>query len=89
VISAIRALLDRIGSKWVYMTVAVLADAHPAEVRFAELRRRMPGVSQKMLSQAVQSLACDPGPRITCLRLNGDALNTRRYRPAADRAVPN
>jgi DNA-binding HxlR family transcriptional regulator len=54
-----RRLLDRIGSKWVYMAVAALAEAHPEEVRFAELRRRMPGVSQKMLSQTVQSLARD------------------------------
>lgn len=54
-----RRLLDQLGSKWVYMAVAVLADAHPEEVRFAELRRRMPGVSQKMLSQTLQSLAHD------------------------------
>ena len=54
-----RRLLDRIGSKWVYMAVAVLADARPGEVRFAELRRRMPCVSQKMLSQTLQSLSRD------------------------------
>ncbi|HEY0938440.1 MAG TPA: helix-turn-helix domain-containing protein [Trebonia sp.] len=41
------------------MAVAVLAAARPEEVRFAELRRRMPGVSQKMLSQTLQSLARD------------------------------
>jgi DNA-binding HxlR family transcriptional regulator len=63
-----RRLLDRIGSKWVYMAVSVLADAHPGEVRFAELRRRMPGVSQKMLSQTLQSLA-------------GDGLVERRVEP--------
>lgn len=54
-----RALLDRIGSKWVSMVVKVLAEADPAEVRFAELRRRMPGVSQKMLSVTLRGLVRD------------------------------
>ncbi|GAA2143061.1 winged helix-turn-helix transcriptional regulator [Actinomadura napierensis] len=54
-----RRLLDRIGTKWTSMVVKVLADAAPGEVRFAELRRRMPGVSQKMLSATLQSLARD------------------------------
>lgn len=54
-----RQLLDRIGTKWTSMAVKVLAEAHPAEVRFAELRRRMPGISQKMLSSTLQGLAAD------------------------------
>jgi DNA-binding HxlR family transcriptional regulator len=54
-----RRLLDRIGTKWTSMAVKVLADAGPAEVRFAELQRRMPGVSQKMLSVTLQSLTRD------------------------------
>ena len=54
-----RKLLDRIGTKWVSMTVKVLHDAEPDEVRFAELRRRMPGVSQKMLSQTLGLLVAD------------------------------
>ena len=54
-----RKLLDRIGTKWVSMVVKVLHDAEPDEVRFAELRRRMPGVSQKMLSQTLGNLVAD------------------------------
>ncbi|MEV6229560.1 helix-turn-helix domain-containing protein [Saccharopolyspora shandongensis] len=54
-----RKLLDRIGTKWTSMAVKVLADADPDEVRFAELQRRMPGVSQKMLSATLQSLTRD------------------------------
>ncbi|MDL4815089.1 winged helix-turn-helix transcriptional regulator [Actinomadura opuntiae] len=54
-----RRLLDRIGTKWTSMAVKVLAEAAPDEVRFAELRRRMPGVSQKMLSATLQGLARD------------------------------
>jgi DNA-binding HxlR family transcriptional regulator len=55
---ATRRLLDRIGTKWVSMAVKVLYDAG-TEVRFAELRRRMPGISHKMLSQTLQGLAAD------------------------------
>jgi DNA-binding HxlR family transcriptional regulator len=54
-----RQLLDRIGTKWTSMAVKVLAETAPGEVRFAELRRRMPGVSQKMLSVTLQSLVRD------------------------------
>nr|WP_203633860.1 helix-turn-helix domain-containing protein [Streptomyces sp. SID10815] len=54
-----RRLLDRIGTKWTSMAVKVLAEAAPAEVRFSELLRRMPGVSQKMLSVTLRSLTRD------------------------------
>ncbi|MEU1048509.1 helix-turn-helix domain-containing protein [Streptomyces sp. NPDC005897] len=54
-----RRLLDRIGTKWTSMAVKVLAEASPQEVRFAELQRRMPGISQKMLSATLQGLAGD------------------------------
>ncbi|MGW2815743.1 winged helix-turn-helix transcriptional regulator [Streptomyces sp. NPDC001415] len=54
-----RQLLDRIGTKWTSMAVKTLADAAPDEVRFAELKRRMPGVSQKMLSVTLRSLTRD------------------------------
>jgi DNA-binding HxlR family transcriptional regulator len=54
-----RRLLDRVGGKWTAMIVKVLAEAEPAEVGFAELRRRVPGISQKMLSQTLRSLTAD------------------------------
>ncbi|MFD4577700.1 winged helix-turn-helix transcriptional regulator [Streptomyces sp. NPDC058417] len=54
-----RQLLDRIGTKWTSMAIKVLAEAAPGEVRFAELRRRMPGVSQKMLAATLHSLIRD------------------------------
>ncbi|MFK0249675.1 winged helix-turn-helix transcriptional regulator [Amycolatopsis azurea] len=63
-----RQLLDRIGTKWTSMAVKVLAEAAPHEVRFAELRRRMPGVSQKMLSTTLRGLI-------------RDGLATRRVEP--------
>jgi DNA-binding HxlR family transcriptional regulator len=49
--------LDRIGTKWTSMVMKVLADA--GELRFTDLRRRMPGVSQKMLSATLQNLTAD------------------------------
>ncbi|MEU0840080.1 helix-turn-helix domain-containing protein [Streptomyces sp. NPDC005962] len=54
-----RRLLDRIGTKWTSMAVKVLAEAAPQEVRFADLRRRIPGISQKMLSTTLRSLVRD------------------------------
>lgn len=39
------------------MVIKVLAES--GEVRFAELRRRVPGISQKMLSSTLQSLTKD------------------------------
>ncbi|MBD0420362.1 helix-turn-helix transcriptional regulator [Streptomyces sp. TRM S81-3] len=54
-----RRLLDRIGTKWTSMVVKVLAEEAPDEIRFAELRRRAPGISQKMLSATLQSLVRD------------------------------
>lgn len=52
-----RVLLDRIGTKWVSMVIALLADAD--ELGFAELSRRMPGISHKMLSQTLRGLVRD------------------------------
>jgi DNA-binding HxlR family transcriptional regulator len=56
---ATRLLLDRLGTKWTSMAIKRLAEASPAEVRFADLRRRMPGVSSKMLAQTLRSLERD------------------------------
>jgi len=54
-----RHLLDRIGDKWTSMAIKVLGQAHPDEVRFADLQRRLPGISQKMLSVTLRSLVRD------------------------------
>ncbi|MEU3527664.1 helix-turn-helix domain-containing protein [Streptomyces sp. NPDC038707] len=69
-----RRLLDRIGTKWTSMAVKVLAQAAPGEVRFTELLRRMPGVSQKMLAATLRSLV-------------RDGLAARRVEPSVPPAV--
>lgn len=59
-----RQLLDRLGTKWTVMIVKLLDEQGTDEqgtdeLRFAELERRMPGVSHKMLSQTLRSLGDD------------------------------
>ncbi|GGF52915.1 transcriptional regulator [Marmoricola endophyticus] len=51
-----RRILDRIGDRWTVLVVVALADA---ELRFSELRRRVEGVSQKMLTQTLRGLERD------------------------------
>ncbi|MEW2133334.1 helix-turn-helix domain-containing protein [Streptomyces sp. NPDC005435] len=51
-----RQLLDRIADKWVSLTVTALADGPK---RYSDLRRRLAGVSQKMLTQTLRHLERD------------------------------
>ncbi|OLR92427.1 winged helix-turn-helix transcriptional regulator [Actinokineospora bangkokensis] len=63
-----RQLLDRIGTKWTSLIIKVLAENHPTETRFTDLRRAIPGISHKMLSATLHSLTAD-------------GLTTRRVEP--------
>lgn len=51
-----RVVLDRIADKWAVLVLGLLA-AEPQ--RFNQLRRRIDGLSQKMLSQTLKSLERD------------------------------
>lgn len=51
-----RVVLDRIGDKWAVLILILL---HEEPLRFNELRRRIDGISQKMLSQTLKSLERD------------------------------
>ena len=51
-----RLILDRIADKW---TVLVLGFLEHEPVRFNELRRRIDGISQKMLAQTLRQLERD------------------------------
>ncbi|MEV0536982.1 helix-turn-helix domain-containing protein [Kitasatospora sp. NPDC050463] len=51
-----RQLLDRIGDKWVSLLVNALADGPQ---RYSDLRRRLAGVSEKMLTQTLRALERD------------------------------
>lgn len=51
-----RQILDRIGDKW---AILILLSLTEGPVRFNALRRRIGGISQKVLSQALKSLERD------------------------------
>ncbi len=51
-----RRILDRIGDRWTVLIVGILGQG---DARFSELRRRVDGVSQKMLTQTLRALERD------------------------------
>ncbi|MGJ0425716.1 winged helix-turn-helix transcriptional regulator [Methylocystis sp.] len=51
-----RQLLDRIADKWAVLVLGLL---EPGPQRFNALRRRIEGISQKMLTQTLRSLEAD------------------------------
>ena len=51
-----RRILDRIGDRWTVLVVGSLDDG---SLRFSELRRRVQGISQKMLTQTLRGLERD------------------------------
>ena len=53
---AIRALLDRIADKW---TLLIIATLHDGRLRFTQLQRHIPGISQRMLSLTLRNLERD------------------------------
>jgi DNA-binding HxlR family transcriptional regulator len=55
-----RQLLDRIADKWSVLILTTLGSGLDAdEMRFNALKRRIDGISQKMLSQTLRSLERD------------------------------
>lgn len=53
---SIRGLMDRIADKWTLLVIATLYDGR---LRFTELQRRIPGISQRMLSLTLRHLERD------------------------------
>ena len=53
-----REILGQVAGKWPLGTMHVLA-AHGAPLRFARLRERVEGISQKMLTQTLRQLERD------------------------------
>jgi DNA-binding HxlR family transcriptional regulator len=51
-----RRILDRIGDRWTVLIIGALGDG---DARFSELRRRVKGISQKMLTQTLRGLERD------------------------------
>lgn len=51
-----RAVLSRIGQKW---TVLAMVALQAAPMRFGDIRRRLEGISQKMLTQTLRAMERD------------------------------
>lgn len=51
-----RVVLDRVADKWAVLVLGLLGDG---PVRFNHLRRRIDGISQKMLTQTLKNLEAD------------------------------
>lgn len=51
-----RQLLDRVGDKWSILLLGMLGEG---EMRFSALKRRVDGISQKMLAQTLRTLERD------------------------------
>jgi DNA-binding HxlR family transcriptional regulator len=49
----IRQVLDRVGDKWSTLIVAVLEDG---PLRYTDLQRQIPGISQRMLTHTLRQL---------------------------------
>lgn len=52
----IRQVLDRVGDKWSMLIVAVLQDG---PLRYTDLQRQIPGISQRMLTHTLRQLQED------------------------------
>lgn len=53
---AIRGVLDRVGDKWSLLVIATLRNGR---LRFSELQRHIPGISQRMLTLTLRQLERD------------------------------
>jgi DNA-binding HxlR family transcriptional regulator len=54
-----REVLDRVGDKWSLLVIAMLEQRPNARARFSELKRSIPGISQRMLTATLRSLERD------------------------------
>lgn len=52
-------LLARISDKWVGLILSALGQTETGSMRYSDLGRKIPGVSQKMLTQTLRSLERD------------------------------
>lgn len=59
-----REIIDRIGDKWTLLIIYALGEG---PVRFSALKKRVDGISQKMLSQTLRGLERDGMVRRTVL----------------------
>jgi DNA-binding HxlR family transcriptional regulator len=56
---AFREMLGRVGDKWSLLLIAMLEQRPTQRARFSELKRSIPGISQRMLTATLRSLERD------------------------------
>jgi DNA-binding HxlR family transcriptional regulator len=54
-----REMLDRVGDKWSLLVIAMLEQRPTERARFSELKRSIPGISQRMLTATLRNLERD------------------------------
>src|SRR3989440_11474166 len=54
-----REVLDRVGDKWSLLVIAMLEQRPTPRARFSELKRSIPGISQRMLTATLRNLERD------------------------------
>src|SRR5260221_14720061 len=54
-----REVLDRVGDKWTLLVIAMLEQTPTTRARFSELKRSIPGISQRLLPATLRSLEPD------------------------------
>jgi DNA-binding HxlR family transcriptional regulator len=54
-----REVLDRVGDKWSLLVISMLEESPTQRARFSELKRSIPGISQRMLTATLRSLERD------------------------------
>ena len=56
---AFREMLGRVGDKWSLLVIVMLEQRPTQRARFSELKRAVPGISQRMLTATLRSLERD------------------------------
>ena len=59
-----REVLDRVGDKWSLLVIAMLEQRPTARARFSELKRSIPGISQRMLTATLRVRAHAAGQAV-------------------------
>lgn len=54
-----REMLSRIGDKWSLLVILILESMPERRARFSDLKRQIPGISQRMLTATVRNLERD------------------------------
>lgn len=54
-----RSFLDRVADKWSLLVISMIAEAPEQRCRFSDLKRAIPGISQRMLTTTLRNLERD------------------------------